>query len=148
VQITIIPIAGEPLKVMFTIRSVRAEMVGRGDPTRAIELQGTLWRIAMEVQAAGVADDFVRLPALVGAFEIGRQPSRQLEVLARLLSGERVPSIAKSMFISQSTVRNHLSNIFKLVGVHSQAELISLALRNSDALQEAIARMGNASEVG
>jgi DNA-binding CsgD family transcriptional regulator len=26
--------------------------------------------------------------------------------------------------VSQSTVRNHLSSVFKKVGVHSQAELI------------------------
>ena len=34
--------------------------------------------------------------------------------------------IARVMFISQSTVRNHLSAIFERFGVHSKAELLAL----------------------
>ena len=49
---------------------------------------------------------------------------REREVLDRLLDGERVHSIANELFVSKSTVRNHLSSIFKKVGVHSQDELI------------------------
>ncbi|MGD9998718.1 MAG: EAL domain-containing protein [Ilumatobacteraceae bacterium] len=52
--------------------------------------------------------------------------TRQLEVLRRLLAGERVPSIARALYLSQSTVRNHLSVIFQRLGVHSQEELIQL----------------------
>jgi diguanylate cyclase (GGDEF)-like protein len=52
--------------------------------------------------------------------------TRQLEVLGRLLSGDRVPAIASALYLSQSTVRNHLSVIFKRWGVHSQQELIQL----------------------
>jgi diguanylate cyclase (GGDEF)-like protein len=52
--------------------------------------------------------------------------SRQIEVLRRLLNGERVPAIARALFLSQSTVRNHLSAIYQRVGVHSQEELLSL----------------------
>jgi DNA-binding NarL/FixJ family response regulator len=50
--------------------------------------------------------------------------SRQWQILVRLLRGERVPTIARAMNLSPSTVRNHLSTIYKRVGVHSQAELI------------------------
>jgi two-component system response regulator DevR len=56
--------------------------------------------------------------------------SREREILDRLLDGDRVHSIANELFVSQSTVRNHLSSIFKKVGVHSQAELIA-RLRSS-----------------
>jgi two-component system response regulator DevR len=52
--------------------------------------------------------------------------SREREVLARLLDGERVHTIADELFVNPSTVRNHLSSIFKKVGVHSQAALIRL----------------------
>jgi DNA-binding NarL/FixJ family response regulator len=55
---------------------------------------------------------------------LSRLTSREREVLARLLDGERVRSIAADLFVSQSTVRNHLSSIFRKVGVHSQGELI------------------------
>ena len=51
---------------------------------------------------------------------------RQWEVLRRLLQGERVPGIAKGLFVSASTVRNHLTAIFAKLGVHSQEELIQL----------------------
>ena len=51
---------------------------------------------------------------------------RQLEVLRRLLGGERVPAIARELFVSQSTIRNHLSAIYQRVGVHSQEELLSM----------------------
>ncbi|MCU1460092.1 MAG: Response regulator containing a CheY-like receiver domain and an DNA-binding domain [Acidimicrobiales bacterium] len=51
---------------------------------------------------------------------------RQAEILDRLAAGERVPAIAKSLFLSTSTVRNHLSAIFRMYGVHSQHELLTL----------------------
>jgi DNA-binding NarL/FixJ family response regulator len=50
--------------------------------------------------------------------------ARQWEILVRLRQGKRVPTIAQELFISQSTVRNALSAIFKRFGVHSQAELL------------------------
>jgi two-component system nitrate/nitrite response regulator NarL len=56
---------------------------------------------------------------------------RQWEILTRLLRGERVPTIASELFVSQSTVRNHLSAIFERFGVHSQPELLAL-LRRKD----------------
>lgn len=34
--------------------------------------------------------------------------------------------IAKALFVSQSTVRNHLSDISRKLGVHSQAEPLEL----------------------
>ena len=49
----------------------------------------------------------------------GRSPSR-------LLGGERVPTMAAEMYLSQATVRNHLSAIFQKFGVHSQRELLAL----------------------
>ena len=55
--------------------------------------------------------------------------SRQLEIVSRLLQGERVPTIARSMFLSQKTVRTHLANVFRKFGVHSQTELLELLRR-------------------
>ncbi len=50
--------------------------------------------------------------------------SREREVARALLSGYRVTTIARHLFLSPSTVRNHLSSMFHKVGVESQAELI------------------------
>ena len=58
--------------------------------------------------------------------------SRQWEIVGRLLSGDRVPAIAEALFLSQSTVRNHLHAVFEKAGVRSQGELIALIRRGSD----------------
>lgn len=52
--------------------------------------------------------------------------AREIDIVARLLAGDRVPAIAKAMFLSASTVRNHLSRAFRKLGVTSQQELIEL----------------------
>jgi EAL domain-containing protein (putative c-di-GMP-specific phosphodiesterase class I)/DNA-binding CsgD family transcriptional regulator len=53
-------------------------------------------------------------------------PERQHEIVQRLLRGERVPTIARDLYLSQSTVRNHLCSIFRKFGVNSQEELLRL----------------------
>jgi DNA-binding CsgD family transcriptional regulator len=45
-------------------------------------------------------------------------------VLALLMSGARVPAIAKQLFISPNTVRNHLKAIYRKVDVSSQSDLV------------------------
>jgi DNA-binding CsgD family transcriptional regulator len=52
--------------------------------------------------------------------------NRQWEIVGRLMRGERVPEIASAMYLSQSTVRNHLHAVFAKAGVHSQSQLIAL----------------------
>ncbi|MBX7192498.1 MAG: response regulator transcription factor [Sandaracinaceae bacterium] len=54
--------------------------------------------------------------------------SREREIVEQLLAHKRVPAIAKALFISPHTVRNHLKNVFAKVGVSSQQELLD-ALR-------------------
>jgi len=48
-----------------------------------------------------------------------------VEVLSRLLRGERVRHCS-GLFVSPSTIRNNLSEIFRIFDVHSQSELLSL----------------------
>lgn len=93
---------------------------------RAKELERRLVNIAAEVEASGVLDHFFVLSDPVHLPELQNLSARQWEIMNRLLQGERVPTIAKELFISQSTVRNHLSVIFARFGVHSQAELLAL----------------------
>jgi DNA-binding CsgD family transcriptional regulator len=57
---------------------------------------------------------------------LGQLSMRELEVVTHLLAGDRVPAIAQSLFLSPSTVRNHLSAVFGKLRVHSQQELITL----------------------
>jgi DNA-binding NarL/FixJ family response regulator len=57
--------------------------------------------------------------------------SREWAVLTRLLDGQRVSGIAADLYVSQSTVRNHLSSIYAKLGVHSQVDLIRLIRRGT-----------------
>ena len=51
---------------------------------------------------------------------------REEEVVSRLLRGQRVATMAKEMYLSPTTIRNHLTAVFRKAGVHSQHELIEL----------------------
>jgi DNA-binding CsgD family transcriptional regulator/PAS domain-containing protein len=90
---------------------------------RAAELEDRLWRIAMEVQAANIGH--VPNGNHPVSTELHGLSERQSQIVRRLMNGERVPSIAQSLFLSQSTVRNHLSAIYRKLGVHSQSELLA-----------------------
>lgn len=57
---------------------------------------------------------------------IGQMSTRELEIMTLLASGHRVPSISQRLFLSQSTVRTHLSTIFRKFEVRSQSELLDL----------------------
>jgi DNA-binding CsgD family transcriptional regulator len=52
--------------------------------------------------------------------------TRELEIVTLLLEGDRAPLIASKLFLSQSTVRNHLASVFAKLGVSSQQELLNL----------------------
>lgn len=69
-------------------------------------------------------DSLAVLPRLASGRELTDLTTRQWEILSRLAEGQRVPTIADELYISPSTVRNHLAVIFRKFGVHSQAELM------------------------
>ena len=62
----------------------------------------------------------------------GNFSTRQWEILTRILRGKRVAEIAADLYLSPSTVRNHLAAIYKKFGVHSQTELVATLLRAPD----------------
>lgn len=103
----------------------------RGLDLRERKLMQHLHRIASEVQASGILEVVPTVPGLERLADRGGLTPRQWEVLTRLLRGERVATIAKELFVSESTVRNHLSVIYKRMGVRSQAELMALAVGES-----------------
>lgn len=57
---------------------------------------------------------------------LSRLSSRESIIVSRLLAGDRVPAIARDLFLAQSTVRNHLSSVFAKLRVGSQQELLDL----------------------
>ncbi len=100
-----------------------------GLESRVATLEARLRRIALEAVAAGLGDS-----SSSAAFDeeaLTLLSPRQAEIAQRLLVGMRVPTIARDTGLSQSTVRNHLSQIFRKFGVASQAELIEALQRGT-----------------
>ncbi len=52
---------------------------------------------------------------------------REVEVLEQLSTGLPYTAIAEKLFISPSTVRRHIENIYKKLQVHSKVEAVTLA---------------------
>ena len=94
------------------------------EASRVRELEYRLRRIAAEVRTAGITL-FPAAPADSRDLDLLAELSpRQHEILQRLVAGQRTPAIASDLFLSQNTVRNHLSAIFRRFGVHSQSQLL------------------------
>ncbi len=103
------------------------ERVLRDGLKRVIGLLSELSLAAGQDTAEGAA----RAPSGI-ADALASLSAREREVLHLLLTNHRVPSIARALFISPHTVRNHLKAIFRKFGVRSQIELLEL-LRNTPA---------------
>jgi DNA-binding CsgD family transcriptional regulator len=96
--------------------------------TSAPGMKQALWQFDEAVRSASASRMAAELPAGPG---LGQLSGRELEIVMRLTNGDRVPAIAESLFLSPSTVRNHLSAVFRKLRVGSQQELIHL-LRTTD----------------
>jgi DNA-binding CsgD family transcriptional regulator len=96
--------------------------------TSAPAMKQALWQFDEALRSASASRMASELPADQG---LGRLSGRELEIVVRLMKGDRVPAIATSLFLSPSTVRNHLSAVFRKLRVGSQQELIHL-LRRTD----------------
>ncbi|MPY96351.1 MAG: hypothetical protein GEV08_25795 [Acidimicrobiia bacterium] len=91
------------------------------------ELFDRLQACLEEAEAALAPAGPTTAPAL-GAF-LARRASlspREREVLDLVAEGMRVPDVAERLFVSRSTVRNHLSQLFRKLGVSSQPGLLEL----------------------
>jgi len=54
---------------------------------------------------------------------------REKDVLALLLGGKKNKEIESALFLSSSTVRNHISSLYGKIGIDSRGQLTSLALK-------------------
>ncbi len=55
---------------------------------------------------------------------------RERDVLALIVAGKTNPDIAERLFISQSTVKTHVSNILSKLGVATRTEAASVAIQH------------------
>ena len=57
--------------------------------------------------------------------------SREIEVLEQLSKGLRYNIIAENLFLSPSTIRKHIENIYKKLQVHNKLEAVEKARNNN-----------------
>ena len=55
---------------------------------------------------------------------------RELEVLTLLADGPTNTQLAEQLFLSESTVKTHISRLLMKTGSHDRAQLVSLAFRS------------------
>ncbi len=117
---------GDPFPFGFVATSAEPRP-HTADQARLAGLELRMRRIAAEIEAAGVGRVSVgRVGRSLDDAQLDSLSPRQREITRMLASGHRVVTIARELGISQSTVRNHLSLIFRKVGVGSQAELVEV----------------------
>jgi DNA-binding CsgD family transcriptional regulator len=114
-QLVLAPIHPAP-SVAFALRPA-PEPAENEDPRLLLR------RFGQGVAAAASARELVGVRARPLLPEL---TSRELQIVNRLLAGDRVPAISRQLYLAQSTVRNHLSAVFAKLGVRSQQELIVL----------------------
>jgi PAS domain S-box-containing protein len=73
----------------------------------------------------GLAAWMAAFPTTLRVPELSTLTAREYEIVLRLSFGDRVRTIAKDLHLSQSTVRNHLTTVFRKFHVSSQAELLA-----------------------
>jgi DNA-binding NarL/FixJ family response regulator len=90
--------------------------------------------LAMVRRAAAAPDSFTA----VGLADALRRRStqvkpnltaREMEVLERLAVGDSVAGMAKRLYMSESTVKTHVSKVYEKLGAHNRASAVMSALR-------------------
>ena len=119
-RVTLSPLRGE-VRARFGLVAwlMPAGEQGDGESERVARLEDQLHRIRQVLQTSvgqGAS----------GSVDLSDLTMRQREIVEQLLEGHRVDAIARDLYVSPSTVRNHLSAIFEKFGVTSQSELVEL----------------------
>jgi DNA-binding CsgD family transcriptional regulator/PAS domain-containing protein len=95
-----------------------------GGPADARAVSDLITRLGRRIRGAMTSQAVASPPRF--DVDLRHLSSRELEIVIRLMAGDRVSSIAKLLFLSEGTVRNNLSSVFSKLGVRTQQELIEL----------------------
>ncbi len=130
-RVTVSPLRGQaPPKFGLVVWRMHMEEPDVTESERVARLEDQLARIRHVLQATDQDGEN-------GLADQSDLTMRQREIVGRLLQGHRVDAIARDLYVSPSTVRNHLSAIFEKLGVTSQSALIEL-LRDRSTRAKAI----------
>jgi DNA-binding NarL/FixJ family response regulator len=73
--------------------------------------------------------------------QVGREwglTSREAEVLTLLTEGASNAQIAAALFVSVETVRSHVKQVYRKLGVHTRSQATSLVLRGNGQMAAAV----------
>lgn len=88
-------------------------------------LSAVLQAAAADRKTFGLAAWMAAFPTALQFPELSTLTAREYEIVLRLALGDRVRTIAEDLHLSQSTVRNHLTTVFRKFDVSSQSELLA-----------------------
>lgn len=114
----------DPPRLGVVITQIAASPDATSQETIAAHVRHT----AVNGRAAHSLDTLAAMTARPGSPELS---ARQIEMLSRVVQGEPVEVIASALYLSPSTVRNHLTALYRKFGVHSRAGLLVELLRMS-----------------
>lgn len=121
-EVLFLPLEPSPSVSFVFLPIPHDELVG----LESTKLSAMLLRLGRGAEVVHLADAMFRGVANTDLPGLDALTTRELEIVARLMSGHRPPSIAGDLFLSQSTVRNHLGSVFAKLGVSSQQDLLNL----------------------
>lgn len=81
---------------------------------------------ATSFTATGLVDALARRRTAVSRFSLS---PREREVLSLLRDGHSIPSIARAMYVSQSTAKTYVARLYDKLGATSRAQAVVTALR-------------------
>ena len=86
--------------------------------------------------AAKLLAEFAAMGSRDGSGRVEQVPAprlteREIEVLKLVARGMNNRDIAKELFISENTVKNHVRNILEKLQIHSRMEAVMIAVREN-----------------
>ena len=126
-RISLQPLTGEGSSgFAFTVCSESSLMRDTDSSMDAAEsLSAVLQATDRHRTTFGLASWMAAFPTALRVPELSTLTTREYEIVLRLASGERVRTIAGDLHLSQSTVRNHLTTVFRKFNVSSQTALLA-----------------------
>jgi DNA-binding NarL/FixJ family response regulator len=98
--------------------------VPQADVVRAVQAVGHGCAVFSPSIAKRIIDFFSMQPPAGAATAFPELTEREREILDLIAAGESNPAIARRLFLSPKTVRNHVSNIFTKLQVADRAQAI------------------------
>jgi DNA-binding NarL/FixJ family response regulator len=101
-----------------------------GEQLSLVSTRDELARLHEALLTAAAGHRYVS-PRLRAILEDSPLTDRQLEILNRMARGEGRPEIARSLGLSESTVRSHTKELYKRLGVNERAHAVAVAIGDS-----------------